>query len=560
MTPSRRRKSRERASRSAVNIAALYLAISILWILFSDAIAERIFPADTAFVQTAKGLFFVFVTAFVLFLLIRRGHERVQATERRARDELRFQHDVLAQVSDAVAFVGLDRRLLYANSSALRLYGIEPGGTGELLGRPFTDVVDFEWTDPADEDACRAALRREGRWRGEIVLKTRHRKRVILDCDITIVKDEAGAHAGALAIARDVTTQRKAEERLRRSEERLALHFELVPLAAIEWDESAGVRRWNHAAEKIFGYSKSEMLGRNDWERLVPEEDRDAVREVFAGLLRRGEAIPSTNRNLTKDGREIVCEWFNTPLVDEDGQPIGAASLAADITDRLADQRKLQESNRLQRLLLSELDHRVKNALSGLITMIELTREKTTSVEDFAAAVARRVEAMARVHAMLSESRWSSLDLREIIGSMRPPEAPGRLLMEGPDVRVPVRQATPLGMAVQELMSNSLKHGAIASPHGRVEIRWEADPVGASDEQRELRIDWHETGGPPIDGEPSPGLGTSLVEGFCRFELGGDVEFRYAAEGAHHRIRIMLDGPSASDDVADHVARRADLD
>lgn len=543
MTSSRRRRGRREITGSAGRIALLYLVLSILWILITDSLVEYFPPI----VQTAKGLFFIGATSVLLYVLIRRGERRLQATERRAREELRFQHDVLAQVSDAVAYVGLDKRLLYANSSALRLYGIEPGGTGEVLGRPFTDVVNFEWLDRDDEERCRKALAIEGRWRGEILLKTLRTKRLVLDCDITLVEDELGRHAGALAIARDVTKHRRAEEKLRRSEERLALHFEQVPLAAIEWDENAGVRRWNKAAERIFGYTKAEMLGRNDWERLVPEEDREQVRKVFQGLLDRGEPTPSTNRNVTKDGRVIICEWQNTPLIGEDGTPIGAASLASDITERLADQMKLQESNRLQRLLLSELDHRVKNALSSLITMVDLTRERTTSVEAFGAAVARRVQAMARVHSMLSESRWSSLDIREIIGSMRPPEAPGRLTLEGPDVLIPVRQATPLGMAVQELMSNSLKHGALACPGGRVEIRWEADEPADDGEQGELRITWSELGGPRIDGDPPRGLGTSLVEGFCRFELGGDVEFDFRPDGVHHRICVRLDPSSELD-------------
>jgi PAS domain S-box-containing protein len=556
MTSSRKRRASRGNAGTAGGIAAVYLIVSVLWIVLTD-LAVRLFPDISDLVQTVKGLFFVVASALLLYVLIRRGQRRLQATERQAREELRFQHDVLAQVSDAVAYVGLDGRLLYANSSALRLYGIEPGGTGELLGRPFTDVVDFDWIDREDEGRCRAALGSEGRWRGEVLLKTRSRKRLVLDCDITLVEDEAGRQAGALAIARDVTKHRRAEEKLRRSEERLALHFEQVPLAAIEWDENAGVRRWNKAAERIFGYAKAEMLGRNDWERLVPEEDREQVRAVFQGLLEQGESTPSTNRNITKDGRVIICEWLNTPLVGEDGRPIGAASLASDITDRLTDQEKLQESNRLQRLLLSELDHRVKNALSGLITMVDLTRERTTTVEAFGAAVARRVEAMARVHSMLSESRWSSLHIREVIGSMRPPESPGRLSLDGPDVLIPVRQATPLGMVIQELMSNSLKHGALASPGGRVEIRWEADGAERDGSRSELRIAWSESGGPPINGNPQLGLGTSLVEGFCRFELGGDVEFDFRPEGVRHRIRVLLDPSSERDHAAERQARRA---
>lgn len=549
MKTSERRKARARPGLSAGGIALTYLIISVVWILTSDILLSGLFPSFSGFFlgEVLKGILFISATALVLFILIRRGHLKIQDIERRARDELRFQEDVLSQVSDAVAFAGLDGRVLYANSSALRLYGVEPGQTSEILGRPFAEVVDFQWTRPGDAERCRDAFENEGRWRGEIILTTRYGKRFVLDCDITRVRDDSGRITGALAIARDVSEYRRAERELRRSEERLALHMQLVPLAAIEWDENMIVGRWNDAAVRVFGYTRDEMIG-DSWEVIVPESDRPKVGEVIHRLLEKGEPVQVINRNLRKDGTEIVCEWFNTPLIGEEGRPIGVASLAADITQRRLDQQKLQESLRVQRLLLSELDHRVKNALSGLITMVDLTRSKAVTIDEFASAVRRRVEAMARVHAMLSQSRWTSLDLREIIEAMRPPEAPGHINLDGPDVRIPVRQATPLGMTVQELMSNSLKHGALSAAGGALAIRWGTDAHSDGQARRALWIDWRESGGPSVDTSPDPGLGTSLIEGFCRFELGGDVELGYSPDGVRHTIRIVLDDTTREED------------
>ena len=536
------RIARAKPGLSAAGIAATYFIVSVVWILASDVVLSGLFPSFSGFFlgEVLKGIAFITATAMILFVLIRRGHIRIREIERHARDELRFQEDVLAQVSDAVAFAALDGRLLYANSSALRLYGVEPGHTSEILGRPFAEVVDFQWTQEGDDERCREAFERKGRWRGEIILRTRYGKQFVLDCDITRVHDDHGKTSGALVIARDVTEHRRAERRLRRSEERLALHMELIPLAAVEWDENMVVTRWNDAAEQIFGYPKQKMIGGAGWEMLVPESDRPKVREVIHRLLEKGEPVQVINRNCRKDGTEIICEWFNTPLVGEDGSPIGVASLVADITQRRLDQQRLQESLHVQRLLLSELDHRVKNALAGLITMIDLTRSRADTIDRFALAVRGRVEAMARVHAMLSQSRWTSLDLREIIEAMRPPESSGRVHLEGPGVLIPVRQATPLGMAVQELMSNSLKHGALSAPWGNLSVRWRTS-AHADAHRRELLIDWQESGGPAITTPPEPGLGTSLIEGFCRFELGGEVELGFPPGGARHALRLVLD-------------------
>jgi two-component sensor histidine kinase len=183
--------------------------------------------------------------------------------------------------------------------------------------------------------------------------------------------------------------------------------------------------------------------------------------------------------------------------------------------------------------------------------MIDLTRSKAETIDEFASAVRGRVQAMARVHAMLSQSRWTSLDLREIIEVMRPPESPGHIQLDGPDVSIPVRQATPLGMTVQELMSNSLKHGALSAVGGNVRVRWGTTDGHAT--RRRLWIDWTESGGPPIDADPEPGLGTSLIEGFCRFELGGEVELGFAPGGVHHVFNLTLDEVDA--DAGDEAVR-----
>ena len=310
---------------AAAVISGAYLIIAIAWILGSDLAVGAIFPDFDRFAlaQLFKGIGFVSATALTLFLLIRRGNVRIRETERRARDELRFQEDVLSQVSDAVAFAGNDGRLLYANSSALRLYGVAPGKTSELLGRPFSDVVDFEWLDTSDPKRFGEAMESRGRWRGEIVLKTRRRTRVVLDCDVTRVRDEEGREVGALVIARDVTEHRRAERKLRQSERRLSQHFEMLPLAAIEWDSKAGIRRWNRAAEKIFGYSRAEMLGKRDWQMLVPDDERPRVHGVTDRMEVPGEPVHLVSNNRTKDGRTITCEWLNTPLHDEAGNLVG---------------------------------------------------------------------------------------------------------------------------------------------------------------------------------------------------------------------------------------------
>jgi PAS domain S-box-containing protein len=144
---------------------------------------------------------------------------------------------------------------------------------------------------------------------------------------------DGGEIRGTVGVAIDVTERRAAEEALRRSEQRLALHFRQTPLGVIEWSPDFRVTDWNPAAERIFGWTREQALGRVGAEFLVPEPDRPAVWRLWGDLLAFKGGARSVNENLTADGRAILCDWYNTPLVDRDGRVIGVASLVQDITE-----------------------------------------------------------------------------------------------------------------------------------------------------------------------------------------------------------------------------------
>gem|GEM_PF-3947558 len=128
------------------------------------------------------------------------------------------------------------------------------------------------------------------------------------------------------------------------SEKRLALHLEQTPLGVIAWNENFECTQWNSAAERIFGYTASEALGSHALELLVPPKLHDSIGEIFAALMSQQGGSHSINENLTRDGRMILCEWFNTQLMDEHGGVFGVASIVQDITEQELDRRRLNES------------------------------------------------------------------------------------------------------------------------------------------------------------------------------------------------------------------------
>jgi PAS domain S-box-containing protein len=142
----------------------------------------------------------------------------------------------------------------------------------------------------------------------------------------------------------------RLRETIRESQQRLSLLVQQSPLAVIEWNSDLQVVSWNPAAERIFGYTHEEALGRHA-SLVVPERAQPLVDQAWQALLAQKGSTYSTNENLTKDGRSITCEWFNAPLIGAGGQVIGIASLVQNITKRKQAEEALRESEERYRLL-----------------------------------------------------------------------------------------------------------------------------------------------------------------------------------------------------------------
>ena len=149
------------------------------------------------------------------------------------------------------------------------------------------------------------------------------------------------------------------EKKLRDSQQRLSMHLQRTPLAVIEWNTDFEVTEWNEAAHKIFGYSREEALGNNGIELLVPEHMNDRIGKIRQQLISNEGGLYSINENVTKDGQIILCEWFNTPLVGEDGEVIGIASLAQDVTERV-------HIDQMKRDFVSVVSHELRTPLTAI--------------------------------------------------------------------------------------------------------------------------------------------------------------------------------------------------
>ena len=162
------------------------------------------------------------------------------------------------------------------------------------------------------------------------------------------------------------------------SDQRLLLYREQSPVGIIEWNTDFEFLEWNPAAEKIFGYTEKEVQGHHITERILPESARPTVNKIWSDLLANKGGLYSLNENNTKDGRIIMCEWRNTPLVDQDGNVIGVTSLVEDVTTRQRDEENLRHSQKMHAIgkLTGGIAHDFNNMLGVILGYSQLLKKR----------------------------------------------------------------------------------------------------------------------------------------------------------------------------------------
>lgn len=433
------------------------------------------------------------------------------------------------------------RALIRATSDVL--YRMSPDWSEmlELTSDGFlteTKTADDHWADhyilPEDQELVQARIKEV--IRDKVPFEMEHRVRL---ADESIgwtfsravpIFDPKGEITEWFGAAGDITERRRGEERLRRTRDALRLATQASKLGWGTWNFATGETAWDDRAREIIGLDETETAI-SDWIARVHPTEREKVETEIEASWRDRRPFDLEYGVVHPDGVERKVHGTGDFQPVEGDDAVHGTGLVRDVTDL----RRWEES---QRLLIGELNHRVKNMLAVLQSIARQTQRSTSDVDAFIEAFEHRIQALASAHDILTRRQWSSADLEEIVRAALDTfaESDGRSHVSGPRVALGPDATISFAMAMHELATNALKYGALSVPDGHVDVVWKIT------DDRKVVFEWIESGGPEVEPPKRQGFGTRLLERSIARELEAGVRVEYRKSGYYWSVEFFADG------------------
>jgi PAS domain S-box-containing protein len=433
-------------------------------------------------------------------------------------------HDLLNLLPVAVYTTDAAGRITFYNETAAALWGRRP----TLNVDTCCGSARMYWPDgtPLPPDQCpMTVVLKEGRAVAgqEALVERPDGTRVPFMAFPSPLRDATGKVVGAVNMFVDITERKRSEEMA----QRLASIIESSDDAIISKSLDGTITSWNNGAERLFGYTAKEIIGK-PVRLLIPpdhQDEEDTIIERVSG----GERIEHYETvRLCKDGRTIEISLTLSPIRDAQGKIVGASNIARDISERKWSEARVA-------ILASEAEHRAKNVLATVQATVRLSQSDTA--EGLKQAIEGRIQALANVHALFAQSRWRGAELHSLVTQELSPyrqDGETRVRSDGPNVLLEPQMAQTIAVTLHELATNAAKYGALSTAKGHVQVGWSLAVDGR------IVLRWTEIGGPLVKPPRRQGFGTRVMEGMIRGQLKGEMRFNWRAEGL--ACEIVLPG------------------
>jgi len=346
-----------------------------------------------------------------------------------------------------------------------------------------------------------------------------------------IFYDQGGQPLRYIAVIIDTTERKLAEQALAERNAQLELAGRAALVGSYAYDVHKGTMQVSKGYAAIHGLREGTTETTiSEWRARVHPEDlarAEGLRE-HAFAERRNEDN-AEYRIVLSSGEVRWIERRGTILYGKTGRPERVIGVNIDVTGR-------KRAEERQRILLAELDHRVKNTLATVGSVVSQTAGGRTSVANFVKALDGRLRSMATTHGLLSFGRWHGISLAELVRQELAPYATQHnTKVSGPEVVLRPEAGQAMAMVLHELVTNAAKYGALSTKHGRVSIRWERQLNG---HPLCLVLEWQECGGPPVVAPEKTGFGTSTIRDLIPYEFGGSVDLAFFSTGVQCRLEL----------------------
>jgi len=354
------------------------------------------------------------------------------------------------------------------------------------------------------------------------------------------LRDEAGRLDGVFAVVVDIDAIKRSTESLRENEER----FRQFASASSDvlWIRDArtlDTELLSAAFDGIYGRDRDACIGPiRHWSSTVVADDRDAAMQTLRDVRDGSRRVHEFRIQNGVDGSYRHMRDTVFPLFDADGKVQRIAGICSDVTEE-------RQQARHQTVLLAELQHRVRNIMAMIASMTWRSRERATSVDDYARTLTGRVMSLARTQALLTRSANAGVGLRQLLDEELSVQVDSaqQYRLQGDEVLLSPKAAEVLALALHELAANALKHGALRTSAGRVDVSWQVAP---QEGRPWLRLTWQEQLPEGLTDREAPtphrrGFGHALIEERVPYELGGTGRIALTAQGAQALISLPLD-------------------
>lgn len=459
--------------------------------------------------------------------------DRVMA-ERRSKEELARLRDTFEQAPGFICLmIGPDLVVDYTNEAHRRLFGGRHvvgrpyGETADNLGRDRSFGILHRIYETGERYVARAHKVQEPRPDGQ---------ELFLDLVIEPMRDRGGRVTGLYLEGFDVTAQVQAQQAAAESERRLSAAVAIARLGAFEWNLGSNTATLDARAREIFGFGPDERLRVSDVAKRIHPDDLTVVAAQSRDSRARGQTRGEFEYRIhlpDNSVRNIASVSDILPGPNDQGERI--IGVFDDVTERRRAQKR-------QRLLINELNHRVKNTLATVQSIAAQTLRSAPDVPSAREAFEARLIALAEAHDLLTAESWHGARLTDVVASAMTPFETTRqpqISRSGCPVWLTAQRALALSMALHELATNAVKYGALSDLEGHVAIHWSR----SADDQ--ITLCWVEQGGPPVTEPERSGFGSRLLQRSLAHELDGEVAFSFAPEGVQCTIRFALDSRPA---------------